>query len=330
MITRKVLKRIREEQPHLASQYEKTVERFENRRGVIWEKIARGEKKDEIHIEVAHEVLSFIKCITLRDTDEILWYDDNKGIWKFGGKSRIKQICHQFNDRFTTHDVNEIIEKIRRMTYREREIFENHNLIAFKNCVLNLKDFSFSEHKPDNYLLSRLEVEYKPGAFPVKFEKFFNRILPDKNRNLMLEVMAYPFINDYRYNKAFLLLGSGANGKTTLLGVEKELLGGKNVTAFTIQSFEKNQFAASQLFGKMANICPDMSSQAMRTTQAFKILTGNDWATFNVKGKKAISFRNRAKMIFCANDLPIIYEDTLAVWRRLCVILFTETIPEEE
>ena len=46
--------------------------------------------------------------------------------------------------------------------------------------------------------------------------------------------------------------------------------------------------------------------------------------------KKSINFVNTAKLLFSCNKLPPFREDTIAIWRRLCKIIFPNIIPEDQ
>ena len=289
----------------------------------------KAPKKDVLLVFYAEMVQVDIKFLTFSDTDEILFYNSDKGIWQFGAERIIRQLCRSIDNTLSIHHLEEILDKIRTDTYQDRVIFERQNIIALKNGVFNIDTWCFNPHKAENYLLNYHYIEYQPNIFPHKFATFLSEILPEEQHNLLLEIMAYPFINDYRYNKAFLFYGEGNNGKTVLLNVMIAILGEQNIKGFSMQHLEQNQFAASELFGKLANICDDMSPTAMKTTSAFKVLTGNGYASHNVKRQETILFRNRAKMTFASNKLPIIYDNTIAIWRRLCLIAFEKIIPEE-
>lgn len=284
-----------------------------------------------IELSIRNFILENMQIITTRDSiEDILVYDHESGIYVWDGKPILKQMIGEICESISIHRINEIIDKIKRKTYLEREKLDPPNLTAFKNVVLNLENWEFLKHSNEYFLTKRIEVDYKPGIFPERFYLFMNEILEETKHNIILEILAHTLMNDYRYQKAFIFLGEGANGKSTLLNILIKLLGPKNVTSHTLQAFDKNQFAASELYGKMANIAPDISAKGMYQIGVFKSLTGGDYGTFNVKGKKSITFTNTAKLIFSCNKLPPIFEDTHAVWRRLCIIEFEKIIDEKD
>lgn len=274
-------------------------------------------------------ILGGMMCLTLRDTDIIYFYNSERGIWIENADPFISSVCYWLCPEFTKHQIVEIKDKIKRRTYFDRENLNPSHLIGLENGALNLETWEIIPHDFRHYLTKNIPVTHDPTKFPYHFEKFFEEVVQEKDRQLLLEVMAHCLMSDYRFQKAFVILGDGNNGKTTFLNVLITLLGEENICSLTLENFQSNQFAASKLFGKMANIADDISAKGLKETQTFKLLTGNGYGDYNIKGKQSITFRNTAKLIFTCNKLPPIYEDTHAIWRRLCQIDFNVTIPEE-
>ena len=149
---------------------------------------------------------------------------------------------------------------------------------------------------------------------------------------LLLEVIGYTlYPHDYPFNKAILLVGSGSNGKTTYLRLISEILGPRNYASVNLRDLDtkNNRFAASDLYGKLANISAEPVTGTI-DMNLFKQLTGEDPIRFERKFKDAFTGFNYAKMIFAANKLPRITEDTYAFWRRWIVIEFPNTFPPDK
>jgi len=127
-----------------------------------------------------------------------------------------------------------------------------------------------------------------------------------------------------------MCVGSGANGKSTLLEVLKAFLGRDNIASIPLQQLSR-RFTASQLFGKLANIYPDLPSEAFRETGVFKVITGGDQISAEVK--YSINFQNfvnYAKMIFSANKIPETSDESDAFFRRWLLINFPNKFEGEE
>jgi len=122
------------------------------------------------------------------------------------------------------------------------------------------------------------------------------------------------------HHKALMLIGDGANGKSTLLELIKQFLGEDNVSNASLQSICYHRFAVAQLYNKLANICADLPDSALKQTGSFKMLTGSDTIQGEVKFKTPFSFKNHAKLFFSANKVPETIDDTVAFFRRWILI----------
>ncbi|MEW6069546.1 MAG: phage/plasmid primase, P4 family, partial [Candidatus Thermoplasmatota archaeon] len=168
----------------------------------------------------------------------------------------------------------------------------------------------------------KLPIKYKPEADCPKIKKFLSEILAEDDIPIIQELFGYALLKDYHIQKAFMFVGEGANGKSTLLALFKSFLGSKNVSSIALQDLETNRFASSALYDKLANIYADLTDRAMHQTGKFKMLTGGDIIPSEKKFKDSFSFVNYAKLIFSANKLPETRDDTSAFFRRWAIINF--------
>jgi P4 family phage/plasmid primase-like protien len=136
----------------------------------------------------------------------------------------------------------------------------------------------------------------------------------------------------YPFNKAFMLLGSGSNGKSTFIRMLKDILGRHNVTSVPLEAFTSldYRFLWSGLVGKLANVFADIPTTPLKYTGVFKILTGEDCINFDRKGKEPIQcYTNYAKLVFSANELPKTGDTSRAFFRRWVLIDFRHTFPDD-
>ena len=67
-----------------------------------------------------------------------------------------------------------------------------------------------------------------------------------------------------------MLIGTGANGKSTYLNMLKHLLGQKNTSSLGLKNLDE-KFATVMMFGKLANIGDDISDKMVNDLSYFKI-----------------------------------------------------------
>ena len=231
--------------------------------------------------KLAEDILSEVKIITLRDTEEMYYYDASEGIWKPNAEAVIKEkVAKNLGDRCKTHYINETISFIQAVTYVDRGVFDNIplNLIPVENGVLKI-DFETGNvellpFSPEYFFTSKLPVKYNPDAKCPKIEKFLSEIVEPENKQLLIEAIAYTLYRDNPWRKMFLLVGEGANGKTTFLTLLERFLGIRNISSRSMFELVEERFAKADLYRKWANICDELPYGRLLTTETIKRLTG--------------------------------------------------------
>jgi putative DNA primase/helicase len=137
-----------------------------------------------------------------------------------------------------------------------------------------------------------------------------------------IEFIAYCLISEQKYHQALMLLGDGANGKSTFIELVRCFLSEENTTSISLQTLIENRFAAAGLYGKLANLYADIPADILRQTGMFKILTGGDTLTVEKKFLSPFQFKNTTKLIFSANVLPLTLDDSEAFFRRWILLDF--------
>jgi len=273
--------------------------------------------------KLVDDLLAEYSFKTLKDNEECLVYDD--GIYVSSGEVTIKHECEKRVPKkfMTTHNVNEVIGHIERSTYVDREKFNQEKwVLNLENGLYNIETGELSSHTAEFLSTIRIPVVYDSKADCPRVRLFFAEILRQEDIPVIEELFGYSLIPDYTIQRAFLFMGDGANGKSTLLELLKRLLGSDNCSNISLQAIESQRFAAADLFGKLANIYADIPSTKMHHVGLFKMLTGGDTIGAEKKFKDRFSFNNYARLIFSTNRPPQVDEDTLAFWRRWIFINF--------
>lgn len=260
--------------------------------------------------------------ITFKDTCEIYIYKD--GVYVPGGDAFIKEMCEQIlGGEATTHRVNEVIAHIERSTYIDRaSVNKDVNLLCVENGILNIKTKELAPHDPGKIFLNKMPVKYDPRAKCPRIMKFLQDVLDESDICTLQEMVGYCLYRESPIDKAFLLVGEGSNGKSTVLGLIAALLGTENIASVALQDMDGNRFATSELYGKMANIYADLTDRALRHTGKFKMLVGGDPVGAERKFKGQFTFVNYAKMLFSCNKVPETRDDSDAFYRRWIFINF--------
>lgn len=274
--------------------------------------------------QLVGDLLTEYHFATLVDTHEILVY--RNGVWKPRGQEFIERECQRRvdnKDLLTRYKINEVLGHIQRSTYCDRSLFNREKwVINLENGLLDVRTKELKPHSPKLFSTIRIPLIYDPQADCPGIKQFFREVLKPEDVSIVEELFGYCLIPDYSIQKAFLFLGDGSNGKSTLLELLKNFLDKDNCAHISLQGLETRTFAIADLFGKLANLYADIPSTKMAHVGLFKVLTGGDTVGAEKKFKDRFSFNNTARLIFSTNKPPQVEEDTLAFWRRWVFINF--------
>lgn len=277
---------------------------------------------------VGENILKKFNFKTARDNEEIYVYEN--GVYNNSGGTKIKEeVVSLLGTQYKRGHAEEVISWIKGMTYVDRDSPDEH-LINLKNGVYDLKERKLLEHSPQYFFLNQLGVEYNESAKCPNIISFLEDIVGEDDIPVLQEFFGYCLYRDYPIHKAVMLTGSGSNGKSTLLNLLTLFLGKDNISGVPLQSLDSQRFAVSSLYGRLANLYPDLPAKALKNTGIFKMVTGNDMIEAEKKYGGRFSFRNYAKLIFSANKVPEVEDDTDAFFRRWIIINFPRQFTDED
>lgn len=258
--------------------------------------------------EIGDLILSKFSIFTMVDTKEIYIYKE--GVYKNNGSlaklgTVIREISKNHGHLASTAFVKEVIAYIQDYTFVDREKVDDGNYINFSNGLFNLSIWELEAHRNDYYSIRQIPVDYDPAATCPNIEKFLSEVVDPENIPLIYEWIGLSLIPETKYQKALMLYGKGGNGKTVFLNLFVKFLGIENIARESLQKLETDKYSVANLYGKLMNICPDIPSNTLHTTDIFKQLAGDDhFIRGERKYQDAFSFKNTARLTFSANQLP--------------------------
>lgn len=185
-----------------------------------------------------------------------------------------------------------------------------------------------------DFLTYQLPFEYDPEAEAPIFQTYLNKVLPDKERQRVLaEYLGFVFIkhgsNALKEEKALILYGTGANGKSVFFEIVTSMFGRDNVSNYSLQSLtEEKGFYRARISNKLVNYASEISGKL--EASLFKNMVSGEPVEACLKYGQPFTMTDYAKFIFNCNELPKEVEHTNAYFRRFLIIPFDVTIPEHE
>lgn len=215
------------------------------------------------------------------------------------------------------------------------EAYENDNgLIAFRNGIYDIYHEKLLPFSPEHIITNKIPWDYNPTAYSELCDHTFDRLACDDKeiRSLLEECIGYCFLNRNEMSKSFILIGNGANGKSTYLDALKNVLGRQNYVSLDMDELS-DRFSPATMFGKLANIGDDISDEFLQgkaISQFKKIVSGND-IKGEQKGQDAYFFRPKVKLLFSANEIPRMRNKGFdAIKRRLIIIPFNAKFSKDD
>jgi len=289
--------------------------------------------------EATEKIVEYIESneyiYTIKDDikTEVWIYED--GVYRPNGICNILEQCRKImGEHFTTNFANEVISKIETDTYIEPIEFFKVNYIEeipVENGILNIKTKKLYPFNPKKIFFNKIPVEYNPLAVCPNIKKHFGDVLKnEEDSKVMFEIFGFFLYKDYFIEKAIMFVGDGRNGKGKTIDLMKRFLGTDNCCSVPLNQLSDGGFRIWDLFGKMANLAGDLSSNALKDTAILKQTTGRDLIGADRKNKSTVNFVNYAKHIFACNDLPRVYDFSRGFWERWILFEFPYTFVKED
>jgi putative DNA primase/helicase len=142
------------------------------------------------------------------------------------------------------------------------------------------------------------------------------------------EFGGYCFVRHTKYAKCLVLIGPGADGKSTLLNILRAVVGAENCSAVSFPSLE-NEFHRSSLYHKVLNISTEIG-QATMESPYFKAITAGDPINGAFKTKDVFEFRPYCKLAFAGPSLPRVRDNSYGFFRRFLPVQFKRQFKEND
>ncbi len=221
------------------------------------------------------------------------------------------------NNEFATKVLNQFDHLESREWFNESTNGRLHLL----NGVLDIKTRKLSPHSTSYGFQYGLDYAYDESAKAPLFEKFLDEVTCgyDGYKKTLLEYGGYCLSNSNCWaQKALLLVGEGANGKSTFMNVLKSLARYAH-SSVPIDDID-NPNNARHLEGKLFNISEE-GNRIRNTTILKNLVTGGDVTMKKLYGD-TYAVENKAKLVCAMNELPPTYDNSEGFYRRFIIVRF--------
>ena len=208
-------------------------------------------------------------------------------------------------------------------------------LLNVQNGVLNLRTGELMPHAPEHLCSKLAPVTFDAGAHCPTWHAFLHRIFAGDAEliDYLQRWLGYCLTGQVSEQYLHALWGSGANGKSVLIGTVLALLGDYGATAapeLLLARDGKHPTEVADLQGRRF-VCSVETDEGRRLAEAaVKSLTGGDTVKARRMHENFWEFSPTHKLALVTNHKPKVTGTDHAIWRRLRLIPFEVTIPDAE
>ncbi len=293
------------------------------------------------------------------------WYIYKDGIWQADEKNELHTyykklqmhlhtIASECSDDNKRKDIEECIKKLRSCTKRKHVLqlaeqeetlsahpseFDTHkHLFNVKNGTLNMNTGELLPHDPNHFITKQSPLRYYPEAEAPLWEQFLQEIFLGKTDIIeLVQMMAGLFLTGNINEQYFYVFhGNGANGKSVLINTLMYILNDYSLSAdpSTLMVKKTNGNTASgdvaRLKGARFVVAHESEDGQRLNVAKMKVLTGGDKIVARHLYKDEIEFFPEFKLVLVTNHKPNISDTSHGAWRRIKLIPFDYTVPEEK
>lgn len=208
-------------------------------------------------------------------------------------------------------------------------------MLNLENGTYDLRNKALIPHDASILVTQQTRCAYDPKATAPQFNKFMEWALPNPGvRTFVQMLLGQSLVGEVKDHVLPIFTGTGGNGKGTLLGVIRDVLGDYAFEAkddLLIEVKNPSHDEKDALLEKRRFVTCEEPQKGRLHMERVKKLTGGNQITAAFKGKTARTFEPSHTMCIATNTLPDFDgEDSPAIRRRLRIVEFGQTATNED
>ena len=204
-------------------------------------------------------------------------------------------------------------------------------LLGCGNGTIDLRTGKLRSSSRGDLITKEIACEYNKGARAPRWEKFISEVTAGDAElaYYFQRAVGLSLTGDVSEDVLFLLHGQGSNGKSVFLNTLHALLGDyatrTQTETFLLSYGDRHPADLAALAGcRFASTVESPKGRRLNESR-LKQLTGRDEISARFMRENFFTFKPTFKLWIACNNLPVIRETGLAVWRRIRLIPFDVT-----
>lgn len=242
-------------------------------------------------------------------------YFKQENYW-LNDKNKLLRAVDQYIELKASQDKELLHQFQKRATLVEKEDFP----IQLRNDYM-IEGGEIVEGSSKEFTPYYLDVKYDPDAYNKTVDNFLNFLTCDRQdlRQVVEDMLGHVLMTSGFPHKVFFFIGEkGANGKSTFLEMLNNFSGDLG-TNISLENFNDGT-SVVELEGHLVNIGDDIDANYLESSSNFKILASGNTVMTRPIYSEPYRLKNKATLIFTANDMPTFKDKTGGIARRLVII----------
>jgi putative DNA primase/helicase len=301
--------------------------RYDSKRGmwIVWDGVRWVEDSEAQAMRLAKDVPSAMIVEAASLTDE-----DRTALLKHAIRSESAKSLRAMLDLAKSE--NDIAASIEQFDYHP-------HLLNVSNGTIDLRSGKLHAHRREDMITKLVPIFYDESATATVFDVFLDRIFGGNQSliSFMQRVSGYSITGETGEQCMFMLHGTGANGKSTFLEIVAAVAAEYGAHVKTEALMKHKYMSAGAASEDIAELRGARFVSAVETNAGqelaeslLKQITGQDRVKARRLYSHNIEFRPTFKLWLACNHKPEIGGTDHAIWRRIHLIPFDVTIPENE
>lgn len=211
-------------------------------------------------------------------------------------------------------------------------------LLGCSNGVINLNAGTLLAPNPRMYITRQVQAKFNPEAKAPLWEKFMLETFKGDAQTVryMQAAFGYGITGVIREEVIHFCYGGGQNGKSVMANVLVRILGDYTVTANAKMLMRKEGASSSDASPEIARLqgarfvfANEVEERQVVNEQVIKMLAGREKIEARYLYSEPFEFWPTFKVFVRANHKPMITDLTDSIWRRVRLVPFENTIPDD-
>jgi putative DNA primase/helicase len=281
---------------------------------------------------VAEKILE--KYQVLSDPGSGMIYRWNGRYWQAYHEDHIKAACVRLLGLEAQRSrIEDAVYQVKSMATLPdgRAVNDHKDIVCLKNGMLDLATWKLFPHDPKYYATFELAVTFDPKSTR-KCDRWLSYLSQTVQTPAVIrqvqEFFGFCLTKDVAWAKSMFLVGPGSDGKSVMLKILRDMVGPENTSSVSFNELE-NQFLRASLYQKAVNFSTETQSMAIES-EYFKKISAGDPINAAFKHKDSFEFVPFCKLVFSANRLPRVLDNSDGFYRRVLPIQFKRQFKEDD